>query len=107
MSRPFNPLTKQILAYHRSRCQARYRHEEWDPAFTFETWWSIWEASWPQRGTFGHCLIMVRSNPDRAWSQHNVELMNRREWLSQCGRCATGETPKRGGTFRGYAPISR
>lgn len=107
MSRPINPLMKQKLAFHRSQCQARYRHEAWDPTFTFEAWWLIWQADWSQRGTFGHCLIMVRSNPDLAWSQHNVELINRREWLSQCGRCVTGETPRRGGTLRGYAPISR
>ena len=107
MSRPINPLMKQKLAFHRSQCQARYRHEAWDPDFTFEAWWQIWEHHWHNRGTFGHCLIMVRRDPDRAWSARNVELMNRREWLAQCGRCRTGETPKRGGTFRGYAPISR
>lgn len=82
MARPFHPLHRQRLAYHRQRCQARFRGEPWSEEFTFEQWWQIWEPNWHRRGTYVMCLIMRRLNTTLPWHQNNVGLISRSEWLS-------------------------
>lgn len=90
MPRPFKQeLSDEKLRYHRSRCQARYRGEPWSEEFTFEEWWRIWQPLWPQRGTHADQLIMVRRDPQEPWSQHNVEIWLRRDWLSHSSRIHT------------------
>lgn len=81
MPRPFNPLTPIRTAFNKSRCQARFRNEEWDPAFTFTEWWAMWEPKWPLRGRGAEDWHMIRVDTSKPWSATNVEIRNRREWL--------------------------
>jgi hypothetical protein len=83
MPRPFNPLTAVNTAFNKSRCQARFRKEEWDPAFTFREWWRIWQPCWDLRGRRAEDWIMVRVDPTLPWSEHNVALWVRRDWLRE------------------------
>lgn len=83
MSRPTHPESDQILKYHRQCCQARFRGEQWDPEFTYEQWWEIWEPEWHRRGRQADDLIMVRIDIHQPWSRKNVELMVRRDWLRE------------------------
>lgn len=83
MTRPKMPLPHQRLCYHRSRCQARFRREPWSEEFTFEAWWQIWQSHWSERGTYADCLIMVRRDTDLPWHPQNVDLVIRRDWLSE------------------------
>jgi hypothetical protein len=69
------------VRYARSRCQARYRREEW--AFTPETWYRHWQNS----GVMEHCTrkshgyCMVRLDPIEAWGPHNCIIVPRRQAL--------------------------
>jgi len=88
MSRyPINPpeMRQPRLAYHRQRCQARFRHDGWDPEFTFEVWFEIWRPFWLRRGTQGDRMIMVRKDPSQPWHWDNVSIMLRSDWMKEIG----------------------
>jgi hypothetical protein len=69
------------IRYARSKCQAKYRREEW--AFTPETWMRHWRNS----GVMQHCTrrvhgyCMVRLDPIEAWGPHNCIIVPRRQAL--------------------------
>lgn len=81
MPRPFNPLTPMNTAFNKSRCQARFRNEAWDPEFTFEVWWQLWESKWPLRGREMFSWHMVRLDTAKPWTKDNVAIIERRQWL--------------------------
>ena len=61
-----------------SRAQAKLRKEEW--AFTFETWFSMWDVSGVKdhRGNKPHQYCMVRLDNIEAWGPHNCIIVGRR-----------------------------
>jgi hypothetical protein len=81
MPRHYNPLTLMITAFNKSRCQARFRNEPWDPNFTFPEWWALWEPKWFLRGRDKTAWNMVRVDTSRPWSAANVEIRCRGDWL--------------------------
>lgn len=83
MGRSFNPLKTQNVAFLRARCQARYRREGWDEGFTFEVWWRIWEPMWHLRGSRRDDWQMIRIDITEPWSEDNVDLVCRRDWLRE------------------------
>lgn len=81
MPRHYNPLTLMITAFNKSRCQARFRNEPWDPKFTFQEWWALWEPKWPLRGRGADDWHMIRLDTSKPWSFDNVDIVHRRQWL--------------------------
>lgn len=64
---------------HRSQCA--FRNEEWN--FSFEEWCSIWtEEKWALRGRQADQLCMRRLDSTRPWQVDNVELITRRQMVS-------------------------
>jgi|TARA_R110000796_G_scaffold99516_2_gene207646 hypothetical protein len=66
-----------------SRAQAKLRKEEW--AFTFETWFSMWDVSGVKdhRGNKPHQYCMVRLDNIEAWGPHNCIIVGRRMHLKK------------------------
>ena len=63
----------------RHRAQAKYRGEPYD--FAYEAWLACWQLSGKQdqMGRLSHQYTMVRIDPTKPWSQHNVKIMLRRD----------------------------
>lgn len=83
MPRHPNPLTPMITAFNKQRCQARFRNEDWDPKFTFEIWWKMWEPKWILRGHNADSWHMARLDTAKPWSKNNVAIVPRRDWLRE------------------------
>lgn len=71
------------LAYHRQRCQARFRGEEWLDSFTFEQWWEIWQPYWHNRGQASTDYQMSRCDPEKSWNYWNVMIIERKKFYSE------------------------
>lgn len=89
MGRKFNPLMQQNTAFNKQRCQARFRNEAWDPNFTFEVWWSIWQYQWHLRGRQADDWHMIRIDTNEPWSEDNVDIVCRRDWLKEVNQIDT------------------
>ena len=72
---PSQALKDLNMAFLRARAQAKYRGEEW--RLTFDEFRDKWAGRYPETGIQSHCIVMVRSDPQGAWSFANTELMRR------------------------------
>lgn len=61
----------------RHKAQAKYRAEAYD--FPYEAWLACWQLSGKQdqMGRLSHQYTMVRQDPTRAWTPHNVRIIQR------------------------------
>lgn len=67
----------QYRAWVQQRNQAQWRGELWD--LEFETWIAIWGDQWPLRGRGTDQLCMTRRDWQQPWSEHNAEIVTRRQ----------------------------
>jgi len=71
----------QYIAWLRSKAQANFRNEGWDPDFDFDQWLSRWGNQWHKRGRNIDSLCMCRVDNSKPWSYHNTELLLRNTQL--------------------------
>lgn len=66
------------LSWLRSRCQARYRGEDWQ--LTFEEYCVFWktQARYYSRGKESHQLVLTRFDPEDAWDRDNCCIIDRK-----------------------------
>ena len=74
---------RKYLNWLQQRAQARFRGEQWH--LDFETWKLIWGADWHNKGRGSDNLCMTRQDDQGAWTQHNVEIVTRREHVIRQG----------------------
>ena len=68
-------------AFNVSRCQARFRGEEWE--LTLEEFFSVWTPlRWSKRNRSSSGLMMTRRDTERAWSIDNVYIIDRRKYYT-------------------------
>lgn len=68
-------------AYQRHRCQALYRDEPYE--LSFEDYCEMWGDDWHKRGRGSQDLCMHRIDIDTPWSKHNIEIVERRQYLRE------------------------
>lgn len=85
LSGPDPKTHEKFIPWHRARCQARFRNEEF--LLTFEEFCEFWtDENWARRGRTRDSLAMRRIDPDGAWSKDNCEIVNRSEQVSEANR---------------------
>jgi len=82
--RKTSPLSRQRLGYHRARCQAKYRGEEWE--LDFYEYWELWIDHWEERGRGINDMCMIRLDKSLPWRWDNVKMVSRGDYLTQHGR---------------------
>lgn len=60
-----------------SRCQAKYRKEEWN--LTYEEFCTLWADHYLERGRDGHNYVMTRKDVLKAWDINNILVLTRLE----------------------------
>lgn len=75
------PLEDQIgvmlrRSFARSRCQARFRGQQWD--ITFEQYRALWEENnnYLRKGRTNEKLCFCRKDISKGWTLNNVEIEN-------------------------------
>jgi hypothetical protein len=69
---------RRYYVWLQQKNQAQWRGEQWQ--LEFDQWLEIWGDQYARRGrAHADDLCLTRSDPDRAWSPDNVEIITRSE----------------------------